>query len=116
MTVQSSVEDRTKTHGSSELELEWNPLEEGRTIVVTACYKAVRTLRPDVYAVDYFGVRSEIPDRGAAVPEEGSSKPKPRDKTAIKLGHNSLTTSTLWQITRVNISLMTSVQCVLHDV
>lgn len=54
MTVQSSFEDRTKTHSSSELELEWNPLEEGRTFVVTASYKAVRTLRPYVYAVDYF--------------------------------------------------------------
>lgn len=62
MTVRSSLEDGTKTHSSSELELERNPLEEVRTIVVAARHKAERTLRPYVYAVDYFGVGSEVPD------------------------------------------------------
>lgn len=52
--VQISFEDQMKTHSSSELELEWGPLEEGRTAVVAAHCKAVRTLLPYVYAVDYF--------------------------------------------------------------
>lgn len=76
--MQASIKGKTKTHSSRELELEWRALKEGGTVVIAASYKAVRTLLPYIYAVDYFGVGSEIPDRGAAVPEEDSSKPKPR--------------------------------------
>lgn len=76
--VQASIKDKSRTHSSRELELERRALEEGGAVVIAASYKAVRTLLPYIYAVDYFGVASQIPDRGAAVPEEDGSKPKPR--------------------------------------
>lgn len=52
--IQICFEDRMKTHSYSVLELEWRPLEEGGSGVIAASYKAVRTLLPYVYAVDYF--------------------------------------------------------------
>lgn len=76
--VQASIEDKSRTHSSRELELEWRALKEGRAVVIAASYEAVRTLLPYIYAVDYFAVGSQIPDCGAAVPEEDGSKPKPR--------------------------------------
>lgn len=61
MTVQVE-QKKTKTHSSSKLELEWRPLKVGGTVVVATSYKAVRTLLPYVYAVDYFGVGGQVPD------------------------------------------------------
>lgn len=78
ITVHVQIKEKTETHTSGELELEWRPLKEGGTVVVAASYKAVRPLLPYIYAVDYFGVGGEVPDCGAAVPEEDGSKPKPR--------------------------------------
>lgn len=78
MIVQASIKDKSRTHSSRELELEWRALEEGGAVVIAASYKAVRTLLPYIYAVDYFGVGSQIPNCGAAVPEEDGSKPRER--------------------------------------
>lgn len=76
--VQANIKDKSRTHSSCKLELEWRALEERGAVVIAASYKAVRTLLPYIYAVDYFGMGSQIPDCGAAVPEEDGSKPKPR--------------------------------------
>lgn len=76
--VQAGIKEKSRTHSSRELELEWRALEEGGRVVIAASYKAVRTLLPYIHAVDDFGVASQIPDCGAAVPEEDGSKPRER--------------------------------------
>lgn len=75
---QASIKEKSRTHSSRELELERRALEEGGAVVIAASYKAVRTLLPYIHAVDDFGVASQIPDCGAAVPEEDGSKPRER--------------------------------------
>lgn len=76
--ILAGIKDKSRTHSSRELELKWRALKEGGAVVIAASYKAVRTLLPYIYAVDYFGVASQIPDCGAAVPEEDGSKPRER--------------------------------------
>lgn len=69
----------TSTYANCELELEWWPLKECGTVIVTARGQPVGSALLDVHTVDDFVVSRDLTHGRATVPQEDSSKPSPRE-------------------------------------